>query len=121
MYIVRKHLDGWVKSSNYCDRFFSLVFFFFFLIICICLWYIDSHPASPQHTRRLKSQHHEIITTFLFSTPHHEHPLGGRAIPPVHSPPLMFILLGFLLSGLMDFVFFLIMFPLATPLLLCLA
>ena len=28
-YIVRKYLDGCVKSSNYCD------FFNFFLIICI--------------------------------------------------------------------------------------
>ena len=31
--------------------------------------YKDSHPPSPLHTRRLKSQHHEIIITFLFSPP----------------------------------------------------
>ena len=30
------------------------------------------HPPSPLDTRRLKSQHHEIITTFLFSTPRHD-------------------------------------------------
>ena len=68
--------------------------------------YQDSHPPSPLHTRRLKSQHHGIITTFLFSTPRHELALGGGVIPPLHSPSLRFIPLGFLHSGLMDFVFF---------------
>jgi len=62
-------------------------------------------PA-PLHTRRLKSQHHELITTFLFSTPRHELALGGGVIPPLHSSSLRFIPLGFLHSGLMVFVFF---------------
>jgi len=66
----------------------------------------EFHPPSPLHTWRLKSQHHEIITTFLFSTPRHEFALGGGVIPPLHSPSLRFIPLGFLHSGLMDFVFF---------------
>jgi len=57
------------------------------------------HPPSPLLTRRLKSQHHEIITTFLFSTPRHEFALGGGVIPPLHFPPLRFIPLGFLHSG----------------------
>ena len=68
--------------------------------------YKDSHPPSPLHTRRLKSQHHEIITTFLFSTPRYEFALGGGVIPPLHSPSHRFIPLGFLHSGLMDFVLF---------------
>ena len=58
-----------------------------------------SHPPSPLHTPQFKSQHHEIITTFLFSTPRHEFALGGGVIPPLHSPPLRFIPLGFLHSG----------------------
>jgi len=57
------------------------------------------HPPSHLHTRRLKSQHHEIITTFPNSTPRHELALGGGVIPPLHSPPLRFIPLGFLHSG----------------------
>jgi len=57
------------------------------------------HPPSPLHTRRLKSQHHEIITTFLFSTPRHELALGGGVIPPLHFPSLRLIPLGFLYFG----------------------
>ena len=91
--------------------FFSFFFLFFlfsfvFWIICICLRYKDNHPPSPLHTRRLKSQHHEIFTTVLFSTPSYDLALGGRVIPPLHSPSLRFIPLGLLHSGLMDFVFF---------------
>jgi len=67
---------------------------------------LRQHPSSPLHTRRLKSQHYEILTTFLFSTPRHELALGGGVIPPIHSPSLRLIPLGFLHSGLMDFVFF---------------
>jgi len=85
---------------------FVFLFFFFFLILCICLRYKDSHPLSPLHTRRLKSQPHEIITTFPNSTPRHGSVLGGGGIPPLHSPSLRLIPLGFLLSVLMDFVFF---------------
>jgi len=66
----------------------------------------ELHRPSPLHTQRLKSQHHEIITTFLFSTPRHELALGGGVIPPLHSPSLRFIPLGFLHSGLMELVFF---------------
>jgi len=77
----------------------------------------ELHPPSPLHTRRLKSQHHEIINTFPNSTPRYEFALGGGVIPPLHFPSLRFIPLGFLLSGLMDFVFFLMMFPLPAPLL----
>ena len=79
------------------------------------------HPPSPLHTRRLKSQHHKIITTFPNSTPRYEFALGGGVIPPLHFPSLRFIPLGLRLSGLMDFGFFLLMFPLPTPLLLYLA
>jgi len=61
--------------------------------------YKESHPPSPLHTRRLKSQHHEIITTFLFSTPRHELGLGGGVIPPQHFPPVRLIPLGFLHFG----------------------
>ena len=68
--------------------------------------YKESHPPSPLHTRRLKSQHHEIITTFANATPRYEFALGGGVIPPLHSPSLRFIPLGFLHSRLMDFVFF---------------
>ena len=68
--------------------------------------YKDSHPPSPLHTRRLKSQHHEIITTFTNSTPRHEFALGGAVHLPLSSPALRFLPLGFLHSGLMDFVFF---------------
>ena len=57
------------------------------------------HPPSPLHTWRSKSQHHETITTFLFSIPHHELALGGEVIPPQHFPPLRLIPLGFLHSG----------------------
>ena len=68
--------------------------------------YKDSYPPSPLHTRRLKSEHHEIITTFPNSTPRHGLVLGGRGIPPLLSSSLRFIPLGFVYSGLMDFVFF---------------
>ena len=61
--------------------------------------YKDRDPPSPLHTRRLKSQHHEIITTFLFSTPRHELALGGGVIPPLHFPSLRLIPLGFLHFG----------------------
>ena len=64
------------------------------------------HPPSSLHTRQLKSQYHEIITTFPNSTHHHGFALGGGGIPPLHSPSLRFIPLGLLHSGLMDFVFF---------------
>jgi len=91
--------------ANYCDHsFFS--FFVLFLNLMHLFKVQRQHPPSPLHTRRLKSQHHEIITTFLFSTPRHELALGGGVIPPLHSPSLRFIPLGFLHSGLMDFVFF---------------
>jgi len=90
------------RMSNYRDLF-CFFFFFFFLIICIYLRYTESHPPSPRHTPRLKSQHHEIITTFPNSTPRYEFALGGGVIPPLHFPSLMFTPLGFLLSGLMDF------------------
>ena len=66
----------------------------------------ELHTPSPLHTWRLKSQNHEIITTFPNSTPNHEFALGGVVYPPLSSPPLRFIPLGFLHSGLMDFVFF---------------
>jgi len=81
-------------------------FFFFVLIIPICLRYKDSHPPSPLHTRQLKSQHHEIITTFPNTTPHHAFFLGGGVHLPRTLPTLRFIPLGFLLPGLIDFVFF---------------
>ena len=68
--------------------------------------YKDSHPPSPLHTRRLKSQYHEIITTFPNSTPRHEFALGAGVHVPLSSPALRFIPLGFLHSGLMDFIFF---------------
>jgi len=64
------------------------------------------HPPSPLHTRRLKSQHHEIITTFPNSTPRYEFALGGAVHLPLSSPALRLIPLGFLHSGLMDFVLF---------------
>jgi len=64
------------------------------------------HPPSPLHTGRLKSQHHEIITTFRNSTPRYEFALGGGVHLPSSSPALGFIPLGFLHSGLMEFVFF---------------
>ena len=63
------------------------------------------HPPSPLHTRWLKSQHHEIITTFPNSTSRNEFALGGGVIPPLDYPSLRFIPFGLLLSGLMDFVF----------------
>jgi len=59
----------------------------------------ELHPPSPLHTRRLKSQPHLIITTFLFSTPRLELALGGGVLPPLHLPPLRLIPLGFLHSG----------------------
>jgi len=84
----------------------------FFLFFFFFLWFNDmhlfkvqrQHPPAPLHTRRLKSQHHGINTTFPNSTPRHEFTLGGGDIPPLHSPSLRFIPLGFLHSGLMDFV-----------------
>jgi len=58
--------------------------------------YKDSHRPSPLHTRRLKSQHHEIITTFLFSTPRYELALGVES----------FLLYTSLPSGLSLWAFF---------------
>ena len=46
------------------------------------------HPPSPLHTRRLKSQHHEIITTFPNSTPRYGFALGGGVHRPSSSPAL---------------------------------
>jgi len=66
----------------------------------------ELHPLSPLHIGRLKSQHHEMITTFPNSTPRYEFALGGGVHLPLSSPALRFIPLGFLHSGLMDFVFF---------------
>jgi len=57
------------------------------------------HPLSPLHTRRLKSQHHEIITTFPNSTPRHEFALGGVVHLPSTSSALRFLPLGYLYSG----------------------
>ena len=57
------------------------------------------YPPSPLHTRRLKSQDHEIITTFPNSTARHGFVLGGGDISPLLFPPLRFIPLGFLYSG----------------------
>jgi len=104
-----------IYNLHYMDFLFPL---FLFGIICICLRYKDNHPPFPLHTRRLKSQHHEIMPTFPNSTPRYEFTLGGGVIPPRHSPSLRFIPLGFLHSGFLDFVFFLLMIPLPTPLLL---
>jgi len=81
-------------------------FFSFFFYHVFVVKVQELHPPSPLHTRRLKSQHHEIITTFPKSTPRYEFALGGGVIPPLHFPSLRFIPLGFHLSGLMDFVFF---------------
>jgi len=100
--------------ANYCDRFFFFLFFFFsffsffsFFLNHLHLFKVQrQHPLSPLHTRRLKSQHDEIITTFPNSTPRYEFALGGGVIPALHSPSFKFIPLGFLHSGLMDFVFF---------------
>ena len=64
------------------------------------------HPPSPLDTRRLKSQHHEIITTLPNSTPCHGFFLGGGDKPRQLYSSLRFIPLDFLYSGLMDFVFF---------------
>jgi len=64
------------------------------------------HPPSPLHTRQLKTQHYEIITTFPNSTSHYVFALDGGVHLPLSSPTLRFIPLGSLLSGLMDFVFF---------------
>jgi len=80
--------------SNYCDLFFLLFFNHMHLVKVQ-----RQHPPSSLHTRQLKSQHQEIITTFLFSTPRHELALGGGVIQPLHFPPLGFIPLGFLHSG----------------------
>ena len=66
----------------------------------------DSHPPSPLHTRRLKSQTHEIITSFPNSAPHHQCDLEGGVHLPLSSPALRFIPLGFLHSGLMDIIIF---------------
>ena len=94
----------------------NAVFLCFFLFFVVSFFFLNhmhlfkiqrQHPLAPLHTRRLKSQHHEIISTFLRSTPRHELGLGGGVIPPLLSPTLRFIPLGFLLSGLMDFIFFL--------------
>jgi len=88
--------------NNY-DLFF---FFFFFLKVAFFLVTNNVHTPTPLHTRRLKSQHHEIITTFPNSTRRHEFALGGGVHLPLSSPALRFIPLGFLHSGLMDFVIF---------------
>ena len=66
----------------------------------------ELHPPSPLHTRQLKSQHHEIITTFPKCTPRYELALGGGVIPSLHFPSVRFTPLGFVLSGLMDFISF---------------
>jgi len=108
---------GEMVGDNYCHLFFL----HFFLYHVFILKVQELYSPSPLHTRRLKSQHHEIITTFPNSTARYEFALGGGVIPPLHSPSLRFIPLGLLLSGLMDFIFFLLMFPLPTPLWLCLA
>ena len=66
----------------------------------------ELHPPSPLHTWGLKSQHHEILTTFPNSTPHYGFALEGGVHLPSSSPALRLIPLGYLLPGLMDFVFF---------------
>jgi len=82
-------------------------FYFFYLLYHVFVVKVQElYPPSPLHTWRLKSQHHEIITTFPFSTLRHELALGGGVHLPLSSPALRFIPLGFLHSGLMDFVFF---------------
>jgi len=87
--------------------FVPFFFFFFFFLNHMHLVKVQSlHPPSPLHTRRLKSQHHEIITTFPNSTPRYEFALGGGGHHPLSSPALRSIPLGFLHSGLMDFIFF---------------
>ena len=57
--------------------------------------YKASHPPSPLHTRRLKSQHYEIITTFPNSTARYGFAPGGGVHLPLSSPALRFIPLGF--------------------------
>ena len=88
-----------VFFSFFSFSFFLFLLRFFFSIILVLFKLQTPHPPSPLHTRRLKSQHHEIITTFLFSTPRHELALGCGVIPPLHFPPLRLIPLGFLYSG----------------------
>jgi len=99
-----------VVSPRYTDQFLSFLFFFFFSFLFYNQMHLfkvqRQHPPSPLHSRQLKSQQHEIITTFPNSTPSHGFVLGGGDIPPLLSPSLRFIPLGFLYSGLMDFVFF---------------
>jgi len=92
-----------VRGQPLCPFFF---FSFCFLYPVFVVKVQELHPLSPLHTRRLKCQHHVIITTFPNSTPGHGFILGGGDIPPLLSPSLRFIPLGFLYSGLMDFAFF---------------
>jgi len=66
----------------------------------------ELHPPSPLHTRRLKSQHYKIITTFPNSTPHNGLALGGGEHLLSSFPALRLIPLGSHLPELMDFVFF---------------
>ena len=86
----------------------TVTFFFSFVLLNdMHLFKVQrQHPPSPLHTRQLKSQYHEIITTFPNSTPRPEFALGRGVHLPLSSPALMFIPLGLLHSGLMDFIFF---------------
>jgi len=98
------------QSPEVEGRWFVLTtvtfFFFFFIYIVFFVKVQELHPPSPLHTRRLKSQHQEIITTFTNPTPSHGFVLEGGGISPLLSPSLRFIPLGFLYSGMMYFVFF---------------
>ena len=95
-----------VKAECCLCTCFSFFLFFFFSIILVLFKVQTPHPPSPLHTRRLKSQHHEIFTTFPNSTPRYGFALGAGVHLPLPSPALRFIPLGFLHSGLLDFVFF---------------
>jgi len=99
MTFARHSIWGHVLHS--CECFTHMINF----IIYYWLRYVPGHPPSRLHTQRLKSQHHEIITTFPNSTPRYGFALGGGVHIPLSSPALRFIPLGFLHSGLMDFVF----------------
>jgi len=82
----------------------------------------EPHPPSPLHTRRLKSQHQQIITTFPNSTPSYGFALGGGVHLPWSFPALRFIYPFGLSSLWVDgFRLLLKMFPLPTLLLLYLA
>ena len=82
--------------SNCCDLFF---YFLLLYIMYSLLRYKNSHPPSPLHTRRLKSQHHEIITTFPNSTPHYGFALGVECISPHLLLPLGLSLWAFFTLG----------------------